>query len=134
MKTMTTWSTETISKIASTDDLHIYPFRADGKTYGTPTWIWSVVVDGRLFVRAYNGINGRWYNSALAQKPDASTPLARHLMWHLNLQIPPSQLISMQPTKRNTQAAPTFHPWFLRAPKPQLLKSHHVRNLRESLI
>lgn len=68
MKTMTTWSTETISKIASTDDLHIYPFRADGKTYGTPTWIWSVVIDGRLFVRAYNGINGRWYNSALAQK------------------------------------------------------------------
>lgn len=68
MKTMTTWSTETISKIASTDDLHIYPFRADGKTYGTPTWIWSVVVDGRLFVRAYNGINGRWYNSALTQK------------------------------------------------------------------
>jgi hypothetical protein len=24
-------------------------------TYGTPTWIWSVAVDGALYVRAYNG-------------------------------------------------------------------------------
>lgn len=38
------------------DDLHISPFREDGKTYGTPTWIWSVVVDGGLYVRAYNGL------------------------------------------------------------------------------
>jgi hypothetical protein len=55
MTAMTTWSKDELRKIAETDDLHISPFREDGKTYGTPTWIWSVVVDDALFVRAYNG-------------------------------------------------------------------------------
>src|SRR5438309_1396898 len=36
--------------------------------YGTPTWIWSVVVDGALYVRAYNGQNSRWYQAALQQR------------------------------------------------------------------
>jgi len=31
--------------------LHVAPFRQDGTTYGTPTWIWSVAVDGDLYVR-----------------------------------------------------------------------------------
>lgn len=65
---MTAWSTPDITRIAATDDLHIAPFRADGSTYGTPTWIWSVVVDGRLFVRAWNGTRSRWYQSAIAQR------------------------------------------------------------------
>jgi hypothetical protein len=46
----------------------VAPFREDGKTYGMPTWIWSVVVDGDLFVRAYNGTRSRWYQAALKQK------------------------------------------------------------------
>lgn len=41
---MTTWSKDDLRKIAETDDLHISPFREDGVTYGTPTWIWSVAV------------------------------------------------------------------------------------------
>jgi hypothetical protein len=57
-----------LRKIAETDDLHISPFREDGKTYGTPTWIWSVVVDNNLYVRAYNGQNSRWYRSAMKQR------------------------------------------------------------------
>jgi hypothetical protein len=65
---MTSWSSEDISRIGATDDLHIAPLRADGFTYGTPTWIWSVVVDGRLFVRAWNGTNSRWYKSAIRQR------------------------------------------------------------------
>lgn len=65
---MSAWPKNTIEQIATSDDLHIYPYRADGKTPGTPTWIWSVVVDGRLFVRAYNGTNGRWYQSAISQQ------------------------------------------------------------------
>lgn len=65
---MAAWSTETIVEIGGTDDLHIAPYRAEGKTTGTLTWIWSVVVDGRLFVRAYNGTRGRWYRSAIAQR------------------------------------------------------------------
>ncbi len=65
---MNPWPSETIAAIASTDDLHIAPFRADGVTTGTPTWIWSVVVDERLFVRAYNGVRSRWHGSAIAQQ------------------------------------------------------------------
>ena len=65
---MTTWSTDELRKIAEADDLHISPFREDGKTYGTPTWIWSVVVDDALYVRAYNGQNSRWYKAAMRQK------------------------------------------------------------------
>jgi hypothetical protein len=62
------WSTGELRKIAATDDLHVSPFREDGVTYGTPTWIWSVVVDGDLYVRAYNGKRSRWYQAALHQK------------------------------------------------------------------
>jgi hypothetical protein len=57
-----------LKKIYEADDLHISPFREDGKTYGTPTWIWAVVVDGDLYVRAYNGVNSRWYKSVMQQK------------------------------------------------------------------
>src|SRR5437016_1469371 len=65
---MSRWSKDELSKIAETDDLHISPFREDGKTCGTPTWIWSVVVDDSLYVRAYNGQSSRWYQSAMRQK------------------------------------------------------------------
>ena len=65
---MSTWSKNELQKIAETDDLHISPFREDGKTHGTPTWIWSVVVDDALYVRAYNGQSSRWYQAALRQK------------------------------------------------------------------
>ena len=65
---MTTWPNDELQRIAATDDLHISPFREDGKTYGTPTWIWSVAVDGALYVRAYNGRDSSWYRAALRQK------------------------------------------------------------------
>jgi hypothetical protein len=65
---MTAWPKDELRKIAKTDDLHISPFREDGKTYGTPTWIWSVVVDDSLYVRPYNGKNSPWYKAAVGQK------------------------------------------------------------------
>lgn len=65
---MSAWTEERLQQIASTDDLHIAPFRDDGVTLGTPTWIWSVVVDGELYVRAYNGPASRWYQAASKQK------------------------------------------------------------------
>ncbi len=65
---MTTWSKNELRKIAEADDLHISPFREDGKTYGTPTWIWSVAVGDTLYVRAYNGKSSRWYQAAERQK------------------------------------------------------------------
>ncbi len=65
---MATWSKDELRMIAEADDLHISPFREDGVTYGTPTWIWSVVVDDALYVRGYNGRNSRWYRAAVRQK------------------------------------------------------------------
>ena len=65
---MASWHKHELAKIAEADDLHISPFREDGITYGTPTWIWSVVVDGDLYVRAYNGQKSRWYQAAMKQK------------------------------------------------------------------
>jgi hypothetical protein len=65
---MTAWAEDDLRKTAGSDDLHVAPFREDGVTYGTPTWIWSVVVDGALYARAYNGRNSRWHQAALRQK------------------------------------------------------------------
>lgn len=74
---MTSWSASDIDAIATSDDLHIAPFREDGVTTGTPTWIWSVVVDGRLFVRAWNGTRSRWYRAAMAQGAGRITAAGR---------------------------------------------------------
>src|SRR6266496_3626423 len=65
---MTLWSMDELRKIAEADDLHISPFREDGVTYGTPTWIWSVAVDDALYVRGYNGQKSRWYQAAIRQR------------------------------------------------------------------
>ncbi len=65
---MTPWSKVVLRKIAEADDLHIAPFREDGVTYGTPTWIWSVAVDDALYVRAYHGRKSTWYQAAVRQK------------------------------------------------------------------
>lgn len=64
---MTAWTADELKAVAATDDFHIAPFRADGVTLGTPTWIWSVVVADRVYVRAYNGTASRWYQSARTQ-------------------------------------------------------------------
>jgi hypothetical protein len=65
---MSNWPKNELRKIAEADDLHVAPFRDDGVTYGTPTWIWSVAVDDDLYVRAYNGQASRWYQAAMRQK------------------------------------------------------------------
>ncbi|HEN3599298.1 TPA: DUF2255 family protein [Yersinia enterocolitica] len=62
------WSSTEFNQIIKADDLHIAPFREDGMTYGTPTWIWCVEVDGNLYVRAYNGQRSSWYQAALREK------------------------------------------------------------------
>lgn len=65
---MTNWKPDLLNRIAASDDLHIAPLRDDLSTFGTPTWIWSVVVDGNLYVRAYNGQASSWYKSAMKNK------------------------------------------------------------------
>lgn len=62
------WPQAQLTEIIKQDDLHVSPFRDDGKTYGTPTWIWCVQVEGELYVRGYNGTRSRWYQSAIKQK------------------------------------------------------------------
>jgi hypothetical protein len=65
---MTAWPKDELSTIAEGDDLHVAPFREDGTTYGTPTWVWSVAVDDALYVRAYSGKASRWYQAAERQR------------------------------------------------------------------
>ena len=65
---MRDWNKDELHKIAEADDLHISPFREGGATYGTPTSIWSVEVDGALYVRGYNGQNSKWCRAATRQK------------------------------------------------------------------
>jgi hypothetical protein len=62
------WNSDELRKIADADDLHVSPFRKDGSTYGTPTWIWPVAVADELYVRGYNGHDSRWYRAATRQR------------------------------------------------------------------
>lgn len=73
---MSAWTEQELKQIAATDDLHIAPFRENGVTYGTPTWIWSVVVGNELYVRPYNGSASRWYRAAMAQRAGRITAAA----------------------------------------------------------
>lgn len=73
---MTPRSKDDLRKIGEADDLHIAPFREDGVTYGTPTWIWSVAVDDALYVRAYHGKKSSWYKPPCDRRPDGSSPPA----------------------------------------------------------
>jgi len=61
---MSVWPENGLHAIVEADDLHIAPFRKDGETLGTPTWIGCVAVDGDLYVRAYNGTDSSWYQAA----------------------------------------------------------------------
>jgi hypothetical protein len=65
---MSAWQRDDLEKIGKGDDLHIAPLREDGVTFGTPTWIWSVVVGDELYVRAYNGTSSSWYKAAMRQQ------------------------------------------------------------------
>ena len=69
-KNDTKWQTDELQKIAGKDDLKISPFRQAGATYGTPTWIWNVAVNGDLYVCVYNKQGSRWYQAALQQKAE----------------------------------------------------------------
>lgn len=62
------WSAQDLQRIIKADDLKVSPFREDGVTYGTPTWVWCVEVDGALYVRAYSGTASRWYQAAVREK------------------------------------------------------------------
>lgn len=58
------WTKNELDAIVEADDLLVAPLRQDGKTHGTPTWIWAVEVNGALYVRAYSGTRSSWYQAA----------------------------------------------------------------------
>jgi hypothetical protein len=64
------WPSDELRAIAEADDLHVAPYREDGETTGTPTWIWNVAVEGDLYVRAYNGTDSSWYQAAVLEPVD----------------------------------------------------------------
>ncbi|WP_143462988.1 DUF2255 family protein [Levilactobacillus enshiensis] len=66
--TIAHWQAQQLTNFSAADDFRVSPFYDDGKTYGTPTWIWSVVVDGHLYIRAWNGLSSRWHRSAVQQR------------------------------------------------------------------
>ena len=37
-------------------------------TYGTPTWVWCVAVQGQLYARPWNGARSAWYGAAMRQR------------------------------------------------------------------
>lgn len=85
-----TLSAEEIQQIAANDDFKIAPFHADGETTGTLTWIWSVSVDDKLYVRAYNGTKSRWYKSAMAQHAGKITGAGLEKKVHFEAVVDPA--------------------------------------------
>ena len=65
---MTAWTADQLRTIVEHEDLFVSPFREDGVAYGTPTQTWALVVDGKVYVRAANGKDSRWYQVAITQK------------------------------------------------------------------
>jgi hypothetical protein len=104
---MNTWSNVELRKLAAADDLHIAPFREDGATYGTPTWIWAVAVDRDLYVRAYNGQDSQWYQAAVRQKAGRIT--AAGMTKEVTFEPVEGRLttVSMTLTGPSTTTAPT---------------------------
>lgn len=59
---MTNWTKQELDE-ANKEDLYIAAPNEDG-TMHTPTWIWMVEVNGDLYCRSYNGVNGTWFTAA----------------------------------------------------------------------
>jgi len=103
---MTDWPQKELARIAASDDLHVAPLRDDGVMVGTPTWIWSVVLDGALYARAYNGRDSRWHKAALRQKAGRITAGGMTREVASSPSRAPSTTRSTRPTARNTGAVP----------------------------
>ena len=64
---MSTWTEEEVKEDSRHGRFAYFAVRDDGATYGTPTWIWSAVVENELYVRPHNGTSSRWYKAAMTQ-------------------------------------------------------------------
>lgn len=74
------WAEEQIEEIHTGNDFHVAPYREDGRTPGTPVWVWAATLDGLIFVRTGNPAS-RWFAAAIEQGAgdvrlgDASVPV-----------------------------------------------------------
>lgn len=65
---MTLWNDTELNDFSTSKDIFVSPFYSDGETFGTPTRISGVVVNGRFYIRPYNGTHSSWYQSAVTQQ------------------------------------------------------------------
>ncbi len=64
---MTGWTDDQLAALARSTELRISTPRRDG-TDRPLIPIWSVIVDGELYVRSYLGERGAWYRGAIAHR------------------------------------------------------------------
>lgn len=62
------WAKDILETFSASEGLRVAPLRADGKTFGTPTYIWVVASAGRVFLRAYSGTSSSWFQAALREQ------------------------------------------------------------------
>ncbi|MEV6133734.1 DUF2255 family protein [Streptomyces violaceusniger] len=60
---MTTWTSDELNRIATTDELEMAPLQGDG-TPRTAVPIWVVRDGDDLYVRSYRGTGGTWWRTA----------------------------------------------------------------------
>ena len=60
---MSGWSESELATIATADEIHLAPDRADHRP-GSTVPIWVVRVGDDLYVRSYRGPSGSWYRRA----------------------------------------------------------------------
>lgn len=58
----TTWNAAELDEIATRDELHIAPRRADG-TLAKPRIVWMVRIDDDMYIRSAYGADGAWYRT-----------------------------------------------------------------------
>ncbi len=63
---MTTWTSEELNKIGTTDELQIASLRRDG-TLRKPVIIWVVRFGDDLYVRSVNGRGSAWFRGVLVR-------------------------------------------------------------------
>lgn len=61
---MTTWDAAAIEQVATNDEIRLAVDKPDGSA-GKPVIMWSVDVDGEVYVRAVYGDASPWYRRAL---------------------------------------------------------------------
>ena len=69
---MSSWTPEQLERIAGGNDVHIAPYRDDGRTPGTSIWVWAASVDDVIYVRSANP-SSRWFAAATRQRAGHAT-------------------------------------------------------------